>query len=235
MKEDLFRNSDNRQLVVDPNFRLYLQTEDPLPDLDAKLCASTSVVSFVATTECAMLQLLSRAFEIFNPEQSPELRNLQQQTIQLNISMDMLETKLLDHICTACGSIQEDLTGDLAQMGGSNAIDWVSYVADLEQIDNDIGQQATTVTQAAASIAEIEAVQLPLEASAQRAALLYNAVQALVNLDRTYLFSYESFSRAFDNCIDDGASSKTMDTGEVLARCHALVAHVTEKLYQAPY
>lgn len=222
---------DNREIRVNGDFRLYLQTEDPLPELDAKCWASTTVVSFVTTQECVTSQLLRRAFEVASPDQSSELHSLQRRTSELWLSMDGLETKLLEHVCSAQGSLQEDLTGELAQMGRSSKTNWQEFVVELEQIDSDMSREVAESTEVAAATAQIEESMNALEATAQRAALVYECTQALIHLDSTYLFSYELFGEKFDGCINNPTVVKAVEAGEA-APLAALVVQVTTTLYE---
>ena len=199
--------------LIDYNedFRLFLTTRNPQPDIPPDMDSVISKVNFTTTRAGLQAQLLASTIQNEKPELEQRKTELLRAEEELKVQLAALEESLLEELASAEGNILENKTllGSL----------------------NETKAKSSTI---AASLAESQELQASLDKErdsylplSQFGSTLYFVISDLTKLNNMYSFSLASFLRLFQRALQS-----KQDIGNTDLRIRTLTATMQSLIYE---
>ncbi|PAA68244.1 hypothetical protein BOX15_Mlig013490g1 [Macrostomum lignano] len=208
--------------VIDynPEFRLFLTTRNPNPDLPPDAAAIVTTVNFTTTRAGLTGQLLAATIQHEKPELEVKKSELLKQEEDLKIKLAELEESLLEELAKAKGNILEnkELLESLNQTKASSTT---------------IQESLSESVRLQVSLDEERSAFLPL---AEDGSKLYFVICDLAKINNMYRFSLSAFLSLFHRALASEGESPTpsMRIQALLTRLkHLVYEYVCRSLFKA--
>lgn len=190
-----------KQVEYNPNFRLFMTTRNPNPDIPPDATAIISTVNFTTTKAGLTGQLLAAALQHEKPELEQRKSELLKKEEENKIQISKLEDFLLEQLANSSGNILENK-------------ELLASLNETKDKSKHIAESLKESTQLQDNL-EIEGnVYLPL---AEFASHMYFTITDLVKINNMYRTSLAAFLKLYQLTLkDSNLSAKTGDRIEVL-------------------
>eukprot|EP00111_Clytia_hemisphaerica_P023720 TCONS_00069889-protein len=179
------------EIEYNPQFRLYILTNENNPKALPELCIKVMVVNFIVTPNGITDQILSKIVQQENPELENKRNELLRNLVQEKLYLRQLEDIALNLLHKSEGNLldNEELIQTLDN-SKTKASEIKKRVAIAEKTESELGQKRK--------------VYLPL---AVRGSLLYFIAADLASIDSMYQFSLAWFMEMFRKCLATPAAA----------------------------
>ena len=169
-----------------PEFRLFMTTRNPQPELPPDVASVITEVNFTTTRAGLEGQLLGIAIKHEKPEWEERQSQLLEQEENLKLQLVKLEDELLEELATAEGNLLENkqLIDSLARTKESSTTISQS-LQESQRLQHNLAQERNAF--------------LPL---AKRASRIYFIISDLHRISNMYKFSLASFLRLFERSLE---------------------------------
>lgn len=185
------------EIEYNPQFRLYILTNESNPKALPELCIKVMIVNFIVTPNGITDQILSKVVQ----QENPELENQRNEILRTLVQEKVQLTKL------------EDITLNLLHSSEGNLLDNDRLIRTLENSKmkaSEIKKRVSSAEKTENELAEKRKVYLPL---AKRGSLLYFVGTDLASIDSMYQFSLWWFMETFCKCIATPTRESTTTDG----------------------
>ena len=199
--------------VIDYNedFRLFLTTRNPQPDIPPDVDSVIARVNFTTTRAGLRAQLLASTIQNEKPDLEQRKTELLKAEEELKVQLAALEESLLEELASAVGNILENKT----------------LLESLNQTKSKSSTIATSLTESQelqASLDKERGSYLPLS---QSGSMLYFVISDLTKLNNMYSFSLSSLLRLFQRALQS-----KQDVGNTDLRIRSLTSTVQSLAYE---
>ncbi|XP_075248310.1 cytoplasmic dynein 2 heavy chain 1-like [Convolutriloba macropyga] len=204
-----------------PEFRLFLTTRNPQPELPPDVASVITEVNFTTTRAGLEGQLLGVAIKHEKPELEERQSHLLEQEENLKLQLVKLEDALLESLATAEGNLLENkqLIDSLARTKESSTTISES-LKESQRLQNNLAQERNAF--------------LPL---AKRASRIYFIITDLHRISNMYKFSLASFLRLFQRSLEHETPTEAGSDSRILSLervfLHLVFDHVSQSLLKA--
>ncbi|XP_037092634.1 cytoplasmic dynein 2 heavy chain 1-like [Pollicipes pollicipes] len=210
----------DKMLDYNENFRLYLATRNPDPNIPPDCASILTTVNFITTKAGLTGQLLALTLQSEKPELEVKRRELLKQEEENKIKLSQLEDKLLHELANAKGNILEnkELLASLTESKSSSA-------TIAKSIDEGQKVQET--------LSKERDAYLPL---AESGSCLYFILTDLCKLNNMYHFSLGSFMALFSQALkmkSDGVETSMRIATLKRAAIDAVFSNTSRSLFKA--
>ena len=221
----VFVRLGDKEVPLDPRFRLYLQTKLSNPHYRPEVATQTTLVNFCVTEKGLEDQLLALVVGKERPDLQAQAAGLVRQLGEYSILIKELEDSLLRRLAASQGDILEDS----------------ELVENLDETKRTAHEIADKVAAARVTELGITAAREAYRPAAARGSLFYFVIDSLSVLDRVYQYSMANFLTILCKGIDrtpggadEGGVPERARLGEVPVerRVELLVQHTTKTLWE---
>lgn len=228
LRKDLYGQGPRRTVVVgeknvdyNENFRLYLVTRDPAPDIPSNAKALINEINFTVTRSGLEGQLLGITLNSEKPE-------LEQKKSELLAGEDKLKIQLAE--------LEKSLLNELAQSEGN--------ILENKQLIESLNQTKTQSNEIAQSLATSKDIQKNLDSQrevfrpiAHVGSILFFLISQLSSVNHMYEFSLPTFIRLFKQNLKAGKTNNGDEVARVASLCESLkylvFSFITRSLFKA--
>ena len=176
----------DKELSLDPKFKLFLHTKLSNPHYPPEIQAECTLINFTVTEKGLEDQLLSLVVKKERPDLSALKEDLIQQQNNFKITLRDLEADLLQRLVNQQGDILED-------------IDLIENLERSKALSTDIKEKVENAKITSIAIDEASEQYRP---AAERGALVYFMMIELTKIHSFYKFSLDSFINVINRAID---------------------------------
>ncbi len=186
----------DKQLDYNENFRIYLVTRNPNPDLPPDAKSLITEVNFTVTKAGLEGQLLGTTILHEQPELEKQKSELLRQEEEFKVQLATLEKDLLQALATSSGDILEN-------------VELIDTLTKTKEKSTEIGE---ALQQSAESSEELDRQREKYKPFSQKGSKLYFLMTMLKNINPMYQFSLASFLGIFKQTLNiDNLGSKSVD------------------------
>ncbi|XP_058060896.1 dynein axonemal heavy chain 10 [Anopheles bellator] len=189
----------DKELDLDPSFRLYLTTKLANPTFDPAVYAKAQVINYTVTESGLEDQLLSVVVRAERPDLEEQRETLIAETTANKALLQNLEDSLLRELATSTG----------------NMLDNVELVTTLESTKEKAAEVAQKIALAEQTSKAIDLLRNGYRLAAQRGALLYFVLSDMATVNAMYQYSLsaylEVFAYSLRKAVPDSVLSKRLD------------------------
>merc|ERR1719401_2289081 len=167
----------DKELVLSPNFRLFLQTKLSNPHYPPEIQAETTIINFTVTEEGLEDQLLFLVVRLERPDLAKKKSELIQQQNEFKVALAALEALLLDKLANAEGDILDDT-------------ELILSLEDAKNTSDEVKEKAVEAQETEAKINETSEFYRP---TGNRGSLLFFLLMDLCKMHTFYRYSLDSF------------------------------------------
>lgn len=188
---------DDKEIICSDNFKLYLITGNPNPELTPELCIKVTIINFTITISGLTNQLLVRIIQNENYELEEKRNSVLQLIVNERMRVTKLENRSLELLHSCTGNILDD-EFLIESLDKSRAIS--------ENVKRSVAEAVKTE-------AEISDQREVYRRLAERGAVLFFISQDLSLINAVYQFSLTSFFNLFDKCLTLAYKPLTISNG----------------------
>ena len=192
------------------NFKLYLSTRNPLPEIPPDVASIVTKVNFSITRSGLSSQLLAAAIQSEKPKLEQKKSEMLRTEEEMKVQLANLEASLLQELATAEGNILENkaLLESLNQTK-TKSLSITESLAESQQLQMSLDQERNSY--------------LPL---ANYGSDLFFVISDLCKLSNMYRFSLASFLRLFEKAL-----CNKQDSGNTSLRIKTLMSSLLSLVY----
>jgi len=196
----------DKEVEVDPKFKLFLHTKLSNPHYPPEIQAETTLVNFMVTELGLEDQLLAKVVAKERPDLEETKSSLVKQQNEFKVKLKDIEDSLLEQLANAEGDLTENIV-------------LIENLEESKRVSLDIAEKAEI---AATTEIEINKAREEYRPVATRGALLFFMLGSLVRVSKLYQFSLASFVVVFERAID-----KTAPVEDLKGRLQELIKTCT--------
>ena len=167
----------DKEVALDPKFKLYLQTKLSNPHYRPEIATQTTLVNFCVTEKGLEDQLLALVVGKERPDLQEQAATLVRQLGEYTITLKELEDSLLRRLAASKGDILEDT-------------ELIENLEETKKTADDIAEKVAAATETEKVINEAREAYRPVAA---RGSLFYFLIDSLCVLDRVYQYSMANY------------------------------------------
>merc|ERR1719401_2028552 len=167
----------DKELVLSPNFRLFLQTKLSNPHYPPEIQAETTIINFTVTGDGLEDQLLFLVVRLERPDLAKKKAELIQQQNEFKVTLAHLEALLLEKLANAEGDILDDT-------------ELILSLEEAKKTSDDVKDKVVFAQETEAKINETSEFYRP---TGSRGSLLFFLLCDLCKMHTFYKYSLDSF------------------------------------------
>jgi len=167
----------DKEIVLSPNFRLFLQTKLSNPHYPPEIQAECTIINFTVTEDGLEDQVLFLVVRLERPDLAKRKSELIAQQNEFKVTLAALEALLLEKLANAEGDILEDT-------------ELILSLEDAKKTSDEVKEKAVIAQDTEAKINETSEYYRP---TGNRGALLFFLLMDLCKMHTFYRFSLDSF------------------------------------------
>lgn len=200
----------DREIDVDPNFRLYLTTKLANPQLDAAAYAKATVINYTVTIAGLEDQLLSVVVRCERPDLEEQREQLIAETSSNKRLLQRLEDSLLRELATSTG----------------NMLDNAELIRTLDDTKGKAAEVTAKLLLAESTAGDIERLRNGYRPAANRGAHLFFVLADMASVDNMYQYSLSAYLNVFAYSL-----RKAVPNTILARRLHNIVGTLTKNVY----
>merc|ERR1719491_245520 len=167
----------DKELLVSPNFRLFMQTKLSNPHYPPEIQAECTIINFTVTEDGLEDQLLFLVVKLERPDLARKKAELIQQQNEFKVTLAALEALLLEKLANAEGDILDDT-------------ELILSLEDAKKTSDEVKEKAVVAQDTEAKINETSEYYRP---TGTRGSLLFFLLMDLCKMHTFYRYSLDAF------------------------------------------
>lgn len=167
----------DKELLLNPNFRLFMQTKLSNPHYPPEIQAECTIINFTVTEDGLEDQLLFLVVKLERPDLARKKAELIQQQNEFKVTLAHLEALLLEKLANAEGDILDD-------------VELILNLEDAKKTSDEVKEKVVIAQETEAKINETSEYYRPV---GTRGSLLFFLLMDLCKMHTFYRYSLDSF------------------------------------------
>jgi len=185
----------DKELILSPNFRLFLQTKLSNPHYPPEIQAECTIINFTVTEDGLEDQLLFLVVRLERPDLARKKSELIQQQNEFKVALAALEALLLEKLANAEGDILDDT-------------ELILSLEDAKKTSDEIKEKAIISAETEAKINETSEFYRP---TGNRGALLFFLLMELGKMHTFYKYSLDAFVMVVTRAVESVSLRKSKE------------------------